>query len=534
VSGRGLLRRAEPAIDERIDALGKAVAIATGRLDDDEVERARAVLERASERLGLGLHHTVVALAGPTGSGKSSLFNRLVGKELSPVGVRRPTTGSARACVWGESDAGPLLDWLGAATRHRLGDVEAELDGLVLLDLPDYDSVEMAHRIEVDRILELVDLLVWVLDPQKYADAALHEGYLRPLAAYDEVMLVALNQVDRLDPSARRRCRTHLQGLLTDDGLGSVPVLTTSAATGEGVLDLSSALTKRVAARRAAVERLSADLEDAARALSAGCGSAQDDRGPRKAEWESLVASFGAAAGVEPVAQAVGRAHVHRSAIATGWPLTRWLRRFRADPLRRLRLGNPEAAARSSLPAPSPLQMAGIDTALRAVTDASAGRLPEPWPGLVRNRLVANRDSLAEELDRAVATTSLESTRPPLWWKVVGALQWLLIAVAVAGFLWLLALFAFGYLQLPEPSTPSWGRVPVPTLLLIVGLVAGLVLGVLARLFAHIGAGRRRRRARRHLTEQVRRVAVEQVKVPIEEELAAHAELCSALEALLR
>ncbi|CAN5667709.1 50S ribosome-binding GTPase [soil metagenome] len=476
------------------------------------------------------MHHTVVALAGPTGSGKSSLFNCLVGEPLAPVGVRRPTTSAARACVWGVDEAGPLLDWLGAASRHRLGQVDPDMEGLVLLDLPDYDSVEMAHRLEVDRILELVDLLGWLLDPQKYADAALHEGYLRRLSAYDEVMLVALNQVDRLDPSARQRCRAHLQGLLAGDGMQAVPVMVTSAATGEGVGDLRSVLSKRVAARRAAVERLSADLEEAADALGAACGSPDERGGPHRAQWASVVASFAGAAGVDSVVQAVGRAHIHRSATATGWPFTRWLRRFRPDPLRRLRVGTPETAARSSLPAPSPLQMAGIDTALRAVTDASAGRLPEPWPGLVRSRLAANRDSLAEELDRAVVTTSLESSRPPRWWKVVGGLQWLLVGVAAVGFLWLLALFGFDYLQLPEPPTPSWGRVPVPSLLLVGGLAAGLVLGIFARLLAHIGAGRRRRRARRRLIEQVRRVAEERVKAPVEEELAAHAELCSALD----
>lgn len=532
MSGRGLLRRAAPDIGERIQALEGAVALASGRLDAEDVARAQAVLDRASERLRLGVHHTVVALAGPTGSGKSSLYNLLVGEQLSPVGVRRPTTGAAQACVWGEGDAGAVLDWLGAAARHRLGRLEPELDGLVLLDLPDYDSVEMAHRVEVDRILELVDLLVWVLDPQKYADAALHKGYLRRLSAYEEVMLVALNQIDRLDPSARKRCRAHLQELLGDDGLQRVPVLVTSASTKEGVADLRSALSKRVAARRAAVERLGADLEATADTLRVGCGAPGERSGPRPPQWEGVVTSFAGAAGVESVVQAVGRAHVHRSAVATGWPLTRWLRRFRPDPLRRLRVGTPESSAHSSLPAPSPLQMAAIDTALRAVTDASTDRLPEPWPGLVRSRLSANRDSLAGELDRAVAATSLESSHPPRWWKVVGALQWLLVAAAAVGGAWLLALFGFDYLRLPEPATPSWGRVPVPTLLLLGGLAAGLSLGIFARLPAHIGAARRRRRARRRLTEQVRRVAEERVKAPVEEELAAHAELCAALDAV--
>ena len=44
-------------------------------------------------------------------------------------------------------------------------------------------------------------MLVWVLDPQKYADAAVHDRYLRPLAGHGEVMLVVLNQVDRLAPA---------------------------------------------------------------------------------------------------------------------------------------------------------------------------------------------------------------------------------------------------------------------------------------------------------------------------------------------
>ena len=36
-----------------------------------------------------------MALAGATGSGKSSLFNALLGEEVSAPGVRRPTTGTA-------------------------------------------------------------------------------------------------------------------------------------------------------------------------------------------------------------------------------------------------------------------------------------------------------------------------------------------------------------------------------------------------------------------------------------------------------
>ena len=82
-------------IGARIDGLDAATDAARGRLDDELVDDARAVVDRASGRLRLSADHTVVAIAGATGSGKSSTFNALTGLELSAVGVRRPTTSWA-------------------------------------------------------------------------------------------------------------------------------------------------------------------------------------------------------------------------------------------------------------------------------------------------------------------------------------------------------------------------------------------------------------------------------------------------------
>ena len=60
----------------RIEALQSAAEAARGRLDDDTVGQAEEVVERAAGRLRLSADHTVVAIAGATGSGKSSTFNR--------------------------------------------------------------------------------------------------------------------------------------------------------------------------------------------------------------------------------------------------------------------------------------------------------------------------------------------------------------------------------------------------------------------------------------------------------------------------
>ncbi|MDQ3113252.1 MAG: 50S ribosome-binding GTPase, partial [Actinomycetota bacterium] len=269
-------------LPERVEALGRALELVDGRLPAEVVEASRGVVSRAGDRLRLSPDHTIVALAGATGSGKSSLFNAIAGLDLATVGVRRPTTSTPLACVWGSAGAGALLEWLGIARRHQvmrssvLEDAEvSELQGLVLLDLPDHDSTASSHRLEVQRLVELVDLVVWVLDPQKYADSALHDDFLRPLASHAGVMVFVLNQADQLSRPDVAACEADLRALLDGDGLGRSPVLVTSARTGLGLGRLRALLAERVLTRRSYVARVSADLAVAADALAEHTGAGE-------------------------------------------------------------------------------------------------------------------------------------------------------------------------------------------------------------------------------------------------------------------
>src|SRR3712207_2339938 len=103
-------------------------------------------------------------------------------------------------------------------------------------------------------------MLVWVLDPQKYADAAIHERYLRPLATHKDVMIVALNHIDEVAPARRGEMVEDLRRLLAEDGLAGVPVLATSAKHGDGIAELRALVAKRVSAKKAAAARLAADI----------------------------------------------------------------------------------------------------------------------------------------------------------------------------------------------------------------------------------------------------------------------------------
>jgi GTP-binding protein EngB required for normal cell division len=256
----------------RLASLTELTRIAAGRTGSEGFSQelltdAETLLRRSGERMRMSASHTVVALAGGTGSGKSSLFNALAGAAFSPAGVMRPTTKHLHACVWGMEGAAPLLDWLSVQRRHRyarasaLDEGEALLTGLLLLDLPDHDSVVTGSAAMVDRLVKLADMLVWVLDPLKYADASVHQRYLVPLAGHASVTTVVLNKCDTLTPDEVADCAADLRRLLDAEGLLETPVLVTSAATGAGLSELRRTLAAAVAARRAASDRIAADID---------------------------------------------------------------------------------------------------------------------------------------------------------------------------------------------------------------------------------------------------------------------------------
>jgi GTP-binding protein EngB required for normal cell division len=551
-----LRSRADPAeaLAPRIRALEAAAQLCDGRADEAAVSAAARLVAQADRRLAFSGAATVVALAGATGSGKSSLFNALTRSEVAVVGIRRPTTSKALAGVWGSEPTEELLDWLDIPRRHALepsseqGPVDgsgSELDGLVLLDLPDHDSTEVAHRLEVDRLVELVDAMIWVLDPQKYADAALHDRYLKPLAQHAGVMTVVLNQIDRLAPDAREACVRDLVRLLSSEGLTGVDVLPVSAETGEGVERLQARLTQLVREKRAAAQRLAADVVVAADRLSVVSGvSPAPDIG--KGEVDRMNAALGKAAGVVVVSEAVGKAWRHRGGLATGWPVLAWVAKFKPDPLRRLHLdripgGRKKAAieagameadppGRTSLPATTGIQRAGVDAAVRAFADQASSGLSRGWADAIKAAARSETAVLPDQLDGAIAGTDLDLDRHRGWWQLVRVLQWVFVVAVLAGLGWLASAFVLAFMQLPPLPKVTWWGLPAPTVLLVGGVLAGLLTAGLARIGVVVGARRRERAASKALRRSIAGVTRELVVAPVKVELDRYEQARAALE----
>ncbi|WP_329068156.1 GTPase [Streptomyces sp. NBC_01429] len=457
------------ALRRRLDALGELVGLSRTRVEGAVLAEAGRVLDEASARQRLSSRHTVVAIAGATGSGKSTLFNALAGVPISETGLRRPTTSAPIACMWSDGAAG-LLDRLAIPGRLRRrplagGDGDEELHGLVLVDLPDHDSAMVRHREQVDRVLALVDAVIWVVDPEKYADAALHERYLRPLAGHAEVTFVVLNQVDRLPGDAADQVLDDLRRLLDEDGMAlgehgepGATVLALSALTGQGVGELRELLGHFVQDRSAAARRLSADVDGAAlRLRSAYVAEGRAGLGERAREQfaDRLAWAVGAVAAGE-AAEREWRRNAGR-ACGTPWlRLWRWYESKRTpgcEPPQAPAVVEEEVTARQR-----------VEQAVRTVVEEASAGLPAPWAHAVREAAVRGAEGLPEALDD-LAVTAGPSGRPPrpAWWPAAVLAQAAMTVLQFFGALWLVGQIA-GVL---EP-----GLLP-PVFVMLAGIIGG-------------------------------------------------------------
>ncbi|MFJ4263762.1 GTPase [Paenarthrobacter nicotinovorans] len=528
--------RESSQLQRKLEALNTARELAEGVLPDQVLQSVYDVLERAASRRSLSAGHTVVGFFGATGSGKSSLFNAVSGSDVATAAARRPTTSEPLAGIWGEEGSRPLLDWLEVKERHVLQAVPGFADddaGLVLLDLPDFDSTRLENREIVQRMVGMVDVLVWVLDPQKYADAAVHNGFLRPMASHGAVTLVVLNQVDKLSAPDAAAVMESLKGILARDGLEKVRVMGASALTGDGVPTVRAAIRNVVVQRAATTQRLAADVATAAAGLSKVSGDGEA-KGITSGAKSRLAQELATAANVPMVVDAVQRSFRRESARRTGWPVTRWLLRFRSDPLRRLNLGRSDTKpelSRTSLPPAGAPQRARSDAAVRDFADEASAGAPGPWRAAIRAAAREGRDQLPDALDQAIAGTDLKTAKRPLWWMLFNTLQWIALLLAVGGLGWLGVLAALGYFQMPVPEVPRTEGWPWPTLMVAGGVALGVLLAILGRVLGGWAARARAAGAAKRLRAAVAVVAERRIVEPVDVEVTRLRAFNAALKA---
>ena len=206
----------------------------------------------------------LMVVGGSTGAGKSTLVNSLVGAEVSPAGVLRPTTRApVLACHpddvrWFEDQR--ILPGMPRTTGAspgpgglELAPTEALPPGLALLDSPDIDSVVEANRALSRQLLAAADAWLFVTTAARYADAVPWEL----LAAAAERGTALALVLDRVEPEAVEEVSSHLRQMLAERGHAGVELLVVPETTlTDGALPAAA-----LAPVRAWLDGLSADAQ---------------------------------------------------------------------------------------------------------------------------------------------------------------------------------------------------------------------------------------------------------------------------------
>lgn len=607
--------RAVSTFARAVASLNDALDYGRDRLPEPVVLEASEALERLSRRRELSTEHTIIGFFGATGSGKSTLFNAVAGYPIARSAPTRPTTSAVQAAVWCAEDSDELLDWLGIENRvypqstefirdverqtpnaasaqpapnavtepvpglfNRIrrmvgrGETRTRTGGLILLDMPDFDSVTTANRELAARMMRYVDVLVWVVDPQKYADAVIHSEFMVPLAASGAQTLCVLNQADKLAPSEVPAVLASLTHLMQTEGTDRhllAPPLALSARTGEGMDALRDLLAQVAAAKSASLQSTDAQLYAIAselRAYAGGEGTTLTGADALTAERELTQACYDASPATQ-VLEAATESYRRAARTRTGWIATRWMGRLKADPLRRLHLGtgssgkngtkseakngrkkgteasNPgmlgEPAQESapelvapSLPPLSAAQKANMANAVRRYGSRMGQNVGEPWKRSLGEAALSQESELPTLIERDIARIDYTRGRQRAPWTVFNVLQWLALLSALAGVAWLTLIAGLGYLQiqLPPPPAPEGFPVPLPTLLVILGVLLGIAAAGLGRLLTAWGARHYARRLRVRLNAGVEGAVRSCVIEPVQAEAQRLQAYRSALE----
>jgi hypothetical protein len=150
----------------------------------------------------------LLAVLGGTGTGKSTIVNRILGQTISATSFRRTFTSGAVAVVAKAEDVPD--HWLGVEheiaaalpVRGRVGALMVVptdndlLRHLTIVDTPDLDGDQPAHHAEADRAFRWADALLVLVTPEKYQMTELMP-YYRLTERYGTPALFLMNKCEQ-------------------------------------------------------------------------------------------------------------------------------------------------------------------------------------------------------------------------------------------------------------------------------------------------------------------------------------------------
>ncbi len=176
----------------------------SGWLSETDVENIKSVEARTpTELFESGTQRPlVVAFFGGTGVGKSSLLNRLAGQAVARTGVERPTSREVTIYVHKSVQIQNLPEEFPVDKIKIALHQEENNHDILWIDMPDIDSVDTSNKQLVLEWLPHIDVLIYVVSPERYRD---DRGWRLLLEhGHRHAWLFVINQWDKGQESQRQ------------------------------------------------------------------------------------------------------------------------------------------------------------------------------------------------------------------------------------------------------------------------------------------------------------------------------------------
>ena len=180
---------------EQASASGWINADAAADLSQLDTRTPEALFSGYGAETGSAARPLIVAFMGGTGVGKSSLLNRLAGKAIARAGIERPTSREVTLYHHHSVALQNLPEALPLAKINISQHDDESKKNIVWIDMPDFDSTEQRNKHLVLQWLPHIDVLIYVVSPERYRDEKAWRLLLAEGARH--AWLFALNQWDR-------------------------------------------------------------------------------------------------------------------------------------------------------------------------------------------------------------------------------------------------------------------------------------------------------------------------------------------------
>ena len=144
--------------------------VSTGRLTAEQSAAFFQIDSKPNNLFNAEQQPLIVAFLGGTGVGKSTLLNRLAGQAIAKAGLERPTSREVTLYHHQSLPLQQLPADLPLASVNCCAHQAEQHKNIIWLDMPDFDSIAVANHDLVRHWLPYIDVLLYVVSPERYRD----------------------------------------------------------------------------------------------------------------------------------------------------------------------------------------------------------------------------------------------------------------------------------------------------------------------------------------------------------------------------